>query len=135
MHSMNPLAKELNEIIAKENPAVLEMMSTLGREMYFPKGIISQSAEAKREAKRFNATIGIADVNNLGDVSWLDFDNDGDLDIFAHNAPAGGNVPCRPVLRAHETHCRAARYDQGCLQRVPLVPRSRLARRPGRGET
>ena len=36
-------------------------------------------------------TVGISFVNNLGDVSWLDFDNDGDLDVFAHNAPASGN--------------------------------------------
>ena len=36
-------------------------------------------------------TVGISFVSNLGDVSWLDFDNDGDLDVFAHNAPASGN--------------------------------------------
>ncbi len=57
---MNPLATELNEIIRKENPEVLEMLSGLGREMYFPKGILTQSAEAKVKAKRFNATLGVA---------------------------------------------------------------------------
>ncbi|MDH3521404.1 MAG: aminotransferase class I/II-fold pyridoxal phosphate-dependent enzyme, partial [Myxococcales bacterium] len=34
--------------------------SGLGRRLYFPKGILSQSAEAKAKAHRFNATIGIA---------------------------------------------------------------------------
>ena len=57
---MNPLAQELNEAIRKENPHVPEMFSALGREMFFPKGILMQSAEAKAKAKRFNATIGMA---------------------------------------------------------------------------
>jgi aspartate/methionine/tyrosine aminotransferase len=39
------------------------MLSPLGRRLYFPKGILSQSAEAKQKAKRFNATIGIATEN------------------------------------------------------------------------
>ena len=41
-------------------PEVLAMRSGLGRRLYFPKGILSQSAEAKQKAKRFDATIGIA---------------------------------------------------------------------------
>ncbi|MBI4585325.1 MAG: aminotransferase class I/II-fold pyridoxal phosphate-dependent enzyme [Planctomycetes bacterium] len=57
---MNPLAVELNEMLKKEAPAVLEMMSDLGQRYYFPKGILSQSAEAKEKAHRYNATIGIA---------------------------------------------------------------------------
>ena len=32
----------------------------MGRELYFPKGILTQSAEAKQKATRYNATIGIA---------------------------------------------------------------------------
>lgn len=32
----------------------------MGRELYFPKGILTQSAEANLHAKRYNATIGIA---------------------------------------------------------------------------
>jgi len=57
---ITPLAAELNATLEKEAPAVLEMLSDLGRRFYFPKGIISQSAEAKAKAHRFNATIGIA---------------------------------------------------------------------------
>ena len=55
-----PLARELNERLAKAAPEVFEMLSALGRRLYFPKGILSQSAEAKQKAKRLNATIGIA---------------------------------------------------------------------------
>jgi len=58
--SLNPLARELNAVLEKNAPEVLAMLSPLGRRLYFPKGILSQSAEAKARAKRFNATIGIA---------------------------------------------------------------------------
>lgn len=57
---MNPLARDLNEIIVKGNPAVEAMLSRVGRQLFFPKGILSQSAEAKEKAHRINATIGIA---------------------------------------------------------------------------
>jgi len=55
-----PLAQELNERLAQAAPEVLAMLSPLGRRLYFPKGILSQSAEARQKGKRFNATIGIA---------------------------------------------------------------------------
>ena len=55
-----PLAQELNTVLEAEAPAVFAQLSRLGRRLYFPKGIISQSAEAKARAHRFNATIGIA---------------------------------------------------------------------------
>lgn len=61
MKSMNPLAQQLNETLQTENPNVYAMLSTLGKAIYFPKeGILSQSAEAKTKATKFNATIGIA---------------------------------------------------------------------------
>jgi aspartate/methionine/tyrosine aminotransferase len=56
----NPLAQQLNERLEQAAPAVLAMLSPLGKRLYFPKGILSQTAEAKQKAKRFNATIGIA---------------------------------------------------------------------------
>jgi aspartate/methionine/tyrosine aminotransferase len=55
---MNPLAKELNEVLA--GTLADELLSDYGHRMYFPKGIISQSAEAKQKAHKYNATIGIA---------------------------------------------------------------------------
>ena len=36
------------------------MMSPVGQALFFPKGILTQSAEAKSKAHRYNATIGIA---------------------------------------------------------------------------
>lgn len=56
----NPLAQQLNERLEQAAPAVLAMLSPLGRRLYFPKGILSQGAEAKQKGTRFNATIGIA---------------------------------------------------------------------------
>ncbi|WP_178021003.1 aminotransferase class I/II-fold pyridoxal phosphate-dependent enzyme [uncultured Paenibacillus sp.] len=61
---MNPLAEQLNESVKSGNKHVYDMLSTLGKEIYFPKeGILSQSAEASAHAKKYNATIGIATEN------------------------------------------------------------------------
>jgi len=57
---MNPIAEELNRVLQSANPHVYEMLSEVGRHLFFPKGILSQSAEAKEKAYRFNATIGMA---------------------------------------------------------------------------
>jgi len=57
---MNPLAQELNDIIMPANRHIFEMLSEVGKNLYFPKGILSQSAEAKEKAHKFNATIGMA---------------------------------------------------------------------------
>ncbi len=57
---MNPLATELNQAIEQCNPQILDMLSAIGKQLFFPKGILSQSAEAKEKAHRINATIGIA---------------------------------------------------------------------------
>jgi hypothetical protein len=55
---MNALAHELNNALAGSVADAL--LSGLGRRLYFPKGIVAQSAEAKKGATRANATIGIA---------------------------------------------------------------------------
>lgn len=57
---MNPLAEDLNKIIRTGNSNVYDMLGTLGRELFFPKGILTQGAEAKEKAYKFNATVGIA---------------------------------------------------------------------------
>ena len=94
---MNPLAKELNDLIAQSNPHVLDMLSDLGKNLFFPKGILTQSAEAKEKAHKFNATIGIA--TEKGGPMYLEciqrklsaFDP---KDIFPYAPPAG-----KPELR------------------------------------
>jgi aspartate/methionine/tyrosine aminotransferase len=55
---MNPLADELNTILA--DTIAGRLLSNLGRRFYFPKGIIAQSAEAKKSASMANGTIGMA---------------------------------------------------------------------------
>lgn len=58
---INPIAQELNAIIKSGNPHLMEMFSKTGRRLFFPKGILTQSAEARQKAyDKFNATIGIA---------------------------------------------------------------------------
>ena len=57
---LNPLAAELNQTIRQEAPAVFRVLSELGKALYFPKGILTQTAEANERAHRFNATIGEA---------------------------------------------------------------------------
>jgi aspartate/methionine/tyrosine aminotransferase len=57
---LHPIAQELNRKLEAAAPEVFAMLSALGRRLYFPKGILSQGAEAKTKARRVNATIGIA---------------------------------------------------------------------------
>ncbi len=57
---MNPLAEQLNRIIEKRSPDVFALLSERGRRLYWPRGILFQSAQANEKAFRFNATIGEA---------------------------------------------------------------------------
>ncbi|PLX88541.1 MAG: hypothetical protein C0618_04085 [Desulfuromonas sp.] len=94
---MNPLAAELNDLLKNSNPHVLEMLSDLGKDLFFPKGILSQSAEAKDKAHKFNATIGTATEN--GGPMYLQCIQDklsafAPKDIYPYAPPAG-----KPELR------------------------------------
>jgi aspartate/methionine/tyrosine aminotransferase len=97
------LAAELNEMIQLENPHVFDMLSLLGRRLFFPKGILAQSAEAKEKAGRFDATIGIAREKGrpmaLPSVMkhFLDLTSD---DALAY-APATGRADLRRKWRDH----------------------------------
>ncbi|MDR1787139.1 MAG: aminotransferase class I/II-fold pyridoxal phosphate-dependent enzyme [Treponema sp.] len=55
---MNALANELNAIL--DGTAAGRLLSRRGRRLYFPRGIIAQSAEAKAKGHTANGTIGIA---------------------------------------------------------------------------
>jgi aspartate/methionine/tyrosine aminotransferase len=95
---MNPLATELNQQISESNPHTLEVLSSLGKNLFFPKGILTQSAEAKDKAHKFNATIGIATEN--GGPMYLQCIQDqlpafDPKDVFPYAPPAG-----KPELRA-----------------------------------
>ena len=99
MNIMNHLAKQLNETIEQQNSHVYEMLSDLGRQLYFPKeGILSQSAEAGKKATRYNATIGTA-TEGKGPM-FLSVIQDtlpayNPKDIYPYAPPAG-----KPELRA-----------------------------------
>lgn len=57
---MNPIAIELNSVLQASNPEIVEALSEVGRHLFYPKGILTQGAEAKEKAHRFNATVGMA---------------------------------------------------------------------------
>ena len=41
---MNPIAQQLNDLIETGNPDVLKMLSRMGKDLFFPKGILSQGS-------------------------------------------------------------------------------------------
>ena len=53
---INPLAQELND--ALKGTTAGQLLSDVGTRLYFPKGIIAQSGEAKKLGKVANGTIG-----------------------------------------------------------------------------
>jgi len=55
--NMNNLAIELNSIL--DNTSAGQLLSALGKRLFFPRGIVAQAAEAKKTA-RINATLGMA---------------------------------------------------------------------------
>jgi len=118
---MNPLATELNELLAQHNPHALEMLSDLGKNLFFPKGILTQSAEAKEKAHKFNATIGIA--TEKGGPMYLQCIQDklsafDPKDIYPYAPPAG-----KPELRTlwREKMLRENPSQQGKHFSNPIV--------------
>jgi aspartate/methionine/tyrosine aminotransferase len=94
---VNPLAIALNKQLEEDNPAALELLSRLGKNLYFPKGILTQSAEAKTKAHKFNATIGIA--TEKGEPMYLPCIHQHlsafkPADLYSYAPPAG-----KPELR------------------------------------
>ena len=94
--NMDSQAKALNDIILKNNPNIMDMLSERGKNIFFPKlGILSQSAQAKD--KNINATIGIAVEDNGNAMHLPEFDQYVNLPVgkvFPY-APSPGN----PALR------------------------------------
>ena len=118
--SILPLAAELNSILESEAPAVLEMLSGLGKRLYFPKGIISQGAEAMEKAHRFNATIGIATEGgvpmHLESMSKLFAMEPGE--VFPY-APTAGRPDLRKLWR--EKQLQENPSMQGKALGMPIV--------------
>ncbi|MHB8125155.1 MAG: aminotransferase class I/II-fold pyridoxal phosphate-dependent enzyme [Desulfitobacteriaceae bacterium] len=98
---MNEIAQELNKEIQSENPYIYELLSDLGKKLYFPKGILTQSAEANQKAFRFNATIGIA--TEQGQPMYLPVIHENlsayqPKDLYQY-APPGGKAELRKIWR------------------------------------
>ncbi len=60
MIPLSPMAAELNEQLQTANRLVFELLSSVGRRIYLPKGILTQSTAAEQRANRFNATRAFA---------------------------------------------------------------------------
>ncbi|WP_308128865.1 aminotransferase class I/II-fold pyridoxal phosphate-dependent enzyme [Bacillus sp. sid0103] len=98
---LDPLALELNHVIEERNKPVYEMLSSLGKSLYFPKGIVSQAGEAKGKADRFNATIGMASEDGQPmylDVIHKNLSSYDPKDLYPY-APTAGKPELREVWR------------------------------------
>jgi len=101
---MNTIAQELNAVLKTANEHLYEMLSNNGKELFFPKGILTQGAEAKEKAHRFNATVGMATekgrIMNLPTIMGM-------LPSFTPEealtyAPSFGIMPLRQAWREAE---------------------------------
>ncbi len=118
---MHALATELNETL--RGTIVDAMLSDVGRRMFFPKGIVAQSAEAGQKATRFNATIGMA--TSKGQPMYLsDIYNQfapnafKPSELFAY-APGGGDQQLRTLWK--EEMVRKNPSLEGKLLSQPIV--------------
>lgn len=98
---MNPIAKNMNETLSKLNKNILDMLSDTGKNIFMPKGILSQSAEAKEKAHKFNATIGISTSRGkpLYLKSMYEKFKDVNFESIFPYAPAAGVTELRNIWR------------------------------------
>ena len=96
---MNELAVQLNA--ALEDSCAYPFLSELGKRMYFPKGIVAQSDEAKEKAKRYNATVGLA--TSKGEPFYLS-------DIYSSSL-----IFVVPMSADHPTDCVPLCFSARCL--------------------
>ena len=98
---LDKLAVELNETL--DTSVAGAFLSGFGRRIFFPKGIVAQSAEAGAKAKKYNATVGLARSKGqpmyLSDI-YSAFCDDGlkPNDIFSY-APGGGDRTLRALWK------------------------------------
>lgn len=96
---INPLAQDLNSRLRNTVPG--EMLSDLGLRLFFPRGIISQGAEARKLGKTANATIGMAVSNKtpiiLNSIQ-KEFTNLTPAEAVAY-APTAGNLEYRELWK------------------------------------
>ncbi len=107
MQVLNPLAIQLNEQLRDAAPVVFALLSELGKRIYLPKGILSQTAEANTAAHRFNATRAIAlDFSqDMGDMMHLPVSRELVPELSLENiygyAPVLGQQALREAWQTH----------------------------------
>ena len=104
MQDLNPIAIDLNEQLRTSTPVIFELLSELGKRIYLPKGILSQTAEANTKAHRFNATRAIALA--AGDMMHLGVSRDQvsvglSLEGVYGYAPVLGQLELREAWKRH----------------------------------
>ncbi len=120
-NSLNPLPVELHDVIRAANPHVHEMLSSRGRALYYPKGILSQSAEAKTKATRVNATIGMAtEEGHAMALGCLTDQMPGiPADLAIRYAPPAGNPELRAAWREKQDAENPSQH--GKPMSIPMV--------------
>ena len=102
MQKIHPEAKILNDKLQRISSFPYDCLSGLGKKLFYPKGILAQSAEAGKKAdKKFNATIGSATSNGkpmIFDFIGKEFDQFEAKDVFTY-APVTGRVKLRSLWR------------------------------------
>ncbi|MDR1287811.1 MAG: aminotransferase class I/II-fold pyridoxal phosphate-dependent enzyme [Treponema sp.] len=112
---MNHLAIELNSIL--ERTVAGRLLSNLGRRFYFPRGIIAQSAEAKKSAYTADATIGMACSGGTPLI----------FSVIAENMP--GLSPSEAVAYAPTAGVEKARtaWKESILQKNPSLGKESIS--------
>jgi aspartate/methionine/tyrosine aminotransferase len=115
------LAIELNETLRENAQDLYTALSALGKELYFPRGILSQTAEAKQDANRYNCTIGIATERGKpmhlpGLMRFLPGMDP--AEVFPY-APATGLPELRESWRKHQRKVNPGMEGKSCS--LPLV--------------
>ena len=103
MQDLNSLAIELNDQIQNAAPVVFALLSKLGKRIYLPRGILSQTAEANVKAHRFNATRAIAleDEDMMHLAVSREFVPALSLESIYGYAPVLGQPELRDAWKAH----------------------------------
>ena len=112
---LNPLAQELNDIL--KNTTAEALFSDMGIRMYFPKGIIAQSNDAKKAATKANGTIGMTVINGTPAILPSIQKNAPALkagELVAY-APTAGNPELRKI------------WQEKMLQKNPLLSDKKIS--------
>ncbi|MCL2793375.1 MAG: aminotransferase class I/II-fold pyridoxal phosphate-dependent enzyme [Spirochaetaceae bacterium] len=115
---MELAAKEVNKIL--ENCVIHDLLSQAGKRLFYPKGIISQAAEAKEKAKKYDATIGMATEGNMPMFlpTMMKYFNDLKPSEIFNYASAEGNATLRKL------------WKEEMLKKNPSIEKNKIISHP-----